>query len=97
MSFPDGSAVKNPPAKQETRKTLVRSLGREESLVKRMATHFQYSCPWTEEPGGLQSMGSQRVGHEEVKIRIQGFIQGGIVEREINKRVGKLQGMPELS
>ena len=42
-------------------------------------------------------MGSQRVGHEEVKIRIQGFIQGGIVEREINRWVGRLQGMPELS
>ena len=55
--------VKNQPAMQETG---VRSLGREDSLEKGMATHssiLAWEMPWTEEPGGLQSMGSQRVGN----------------------------------
>ena len=46
--------------------TWVRSLGREDPLEKEMATHSSIlacSIPWTEEPGRLQSMGSQRVGH----------------------------------
>ena len=55
--------VKNLPAMQETQ---VRSLGREDSLEKGTATHssiLAWRIPWTEEPGGLQSMGSQRIGH----------------------------------
>ena len=47
-------------------KTLVRSLGQEDPLVQEMATHssiLAWEIPWTEEPGGLQSMESQRVGH----------------------------------
>ena len=57
--------VKNLPAMQET---WVRSLGREDPLQKGMATHssiLAWRTPWTEEPGGLQSMGSQRVGHDQ--------------------------------
>ena len=45
------------------------SLGREDSLEKGMATHssiLAWGIPWTEEPSGLQSMGSQRVGHDRV-------------------------------
>ena len=56
--------VKNLPAKQET---WVRSLGQDDLLEKLMANHssiFVYKIPWTEEPGGLQSMGSQRAGHD---------------------------------
>ena len=56
--------VKRLPAMQETR---VRSLGWEDPLEKEMATHssiLAWRIPWTEEPGGLQSMGSQRVGHD---------------------------------
>ena len=52
--------VKNPPAMQETQ---VRSLDREDPQEKGMVTHSSIlACriPWTEEPGGLQSMGSQR-------------------------------------
>ena len=52
-------AVKNPPAMQET---WVRSLGWEDSLGKGVTTHSSISAwriPWTEDPGGLQSMGSQ--------------------------------------
>ena len=48
--------------------TLVRSLGQEDPLKKEMATHssiLAWKIPWTEEPGGLQSMGSQRVGHDQ--------------------------------
>ena len=56
--------VKNPPAMQET---WVGSLGWEDPLEKGMATHssiLAWKIPRTEEPGGLQSMGSQRVGHD---------------------------------
>ena len=56
--------VKNLPAMQET---WVQFLGWENPLEKRMATHssiFAWRIPWTEEPGGLQSMDSQRVGHD---------------------------------
>ena len=47
--------------------TWVRSLGREDPLGKEMAIHsstIAWKIPWTEEPGRLQSMGSQRVGHD---------------------------------
>ena len=47
--------------------TQVRSLGREDPLEKKMATHsstLAWKIPWTEEPGRLQSMGLQRVGHD---------------------------------
>ena len=49
--------------------TWVQSLGREDLLEKEMATHssiLAWEIPWTEEPGGLQSMRSQRVGHNLV-------------------------------
>ena len=55
--------VRNPPAMQETQ---VQSLGWEDPLEKGMTTHssiLAWRNPWTEEPDGLQSMGSQRVGH----------------------------------
>ena len=44
----------------------VSSLGREEALVKEMLIHSTWEIPWTEEPGGLQFMGLQRVGHDLV-------------------------------
>ena len=55
--------VKNLPAMQ---KTWVQSLGWEDPLEEKMATRSRilaWKIPWTEEPGKLQSMGSQRVGH----------------------------------
>ena len=55
--------VKNLPTMQEMR---ARSLDREDPLEEEMATHssiLAWEILWTEEPGGLQSMGSQRVGH----------------------------------
>ena len=63
-SFPGGAEVKNLPAIQET---WVQPLGGEDLLEKEMATHasiLAWRIPWTEEPAGLQSMGSQRVGHD---------------------------------
>ena len=57
--------VKNLLAMQET---WVQSLGWEDPLEKGVAIHssiLAWSIPWTEEPGGLQSLGSQRVGHTE--------------------------------
>ena len=56
--------VKNPPATWETR---ARSLGREDPLEEEMAplsSALAWRIPWTGEPGGLQSLGSQRVGHD---------------------------------
>ena len=56
--------VKNPPAMRET---WVRSLGWEDPLENDMATHsniLAWRIPWAEEPGGLQSMGLQRVGYD---------------------------------
>ena len=56
--------VKRLPTMWETR---VQSLGKEDLLEKEMATHcsiLAWKIPWTEEPDGLQSMGSQRVGHD---------------------------------
>ena len=68
MGFPGGSAVKCPPTMQET---WVQTLGsipdRKDPLEKGMETHssiLAWGIPWTEEPGGLWYIGSQRVGHD---------------------------------
>ena len=63
---PGGSVVKNTLAMQGT---WLSSLGQKDSLEKEMATHssiLAWEIPWTEEPGGLQSMESQRVGPDLV-------------------------------
>ena len=60
FAFLVAQIVENLPALQETQ---IQSLGREDPLEKRMATHssiFAWRIPWTEEPGGLQSMRSQK-------------------------------------
>ena len=59
--------IKNPPAVQETSEMWVPSLSQEDPLEDDMATHsniLAWRIPWTEEPGWLQSMRSQRVGHD---------------------------------
>ena len=59
-----GQRVKNLPALQQTR---VQSLGQEDPLEKEMAPHssiLAWGIPWTEEPGTLQSMGSQRIEND---------------------------------
>ena len=59
--FPGGSAVNNLPTIQQMQKSQIRSLGQEDPLEKGMATYssiLPWEIPWTEEPGGLQSVGS---------------------------------------
>ena len=66
LGFPGGSEGK---ASAVMRETQVQSLGREDPLEKEMATHSSilvWRIPWMEVPGGLQSTGSQRVGHDWV-------------------------------
>ena len=58
--------VKNPPAVQETQEIRAQSLGRDDLLEEEMETHssiLAWKIPWTEETGGLQSVGWQRIGH----------------------------------
>ena len=66
IDFPGGSAVKNLPAVQQKWEMWVQSLGWEDPLEEGMAAHSSipaWRIPWIEEPGGLQSIGSQRVRH----------------------------------
>ena len=59
--------VKNPLARQGLQEMWVRSLSQGDPLEEGIATHSRilaWRIPWTEEPGGLQSIGSQRVGHD---------------------------------
>ena len=67
MGFPGGSEVKNRPAIQEPQQMWVQFLGREYPLEEFMVSHssnLAWRITWTEEPGGLQSTGSQRVRHD---------------------------------
>ena len=64
--FPGGSVIKNPSANAGDTENKGSILNREESLEEEMATHssiLAWRIPWTEEPGGLQSIGSQRIRH----------------------------------
>ena len=59
--------VESPPATQELQEKRVRSMGQEDALEKEMVTHSRilaWRIPWTEEPGGLWSIGLHRVGHD---------------------------------
>ena len=74
--FPGSSVVKNLPAVQESQETWVWSQGQEDLLEEKMATHssaLAWRVPCTEDPGGLWSMGSERVGHDWV-IKKQTYI-----------------------
>ena len=67
MGFPEGSVVKNLSTMQETQKMWVQSPGGEDPLEESVETHssvLAWRIPGTEEPGGLPSMGSHRVGHD---------------------------------
>ena len=64
MAFLLAHLIKNPPAMQETQ---IESLGQEDPLEKEMTTHFSIlaqETPWTEDPGGLQSMRSQKLKYD---------------------------------
>ena len=67
MGFPGGSVVKNPPASARDAEDMGLIPGSGRSPGEGNGNPLQYSCLenlWTEEPGGLQSMGLQRVGHD---------------------------------
>ena len=64
MGFPGDSVIKNPPVMKETR---LHSQGQEDLLEEGMTPHssiLAWRISWTEKPGGLWSLGSQRVGHD---------------------------------
>ena len=66
VGFPEGSTDKESTCDEETQETQVQSLDQKDPLEEEMATPssiLAWKIPWTEEPCGLQSMGSQRVGH----------------------------------
>ena len=76
IPFPGGSEGK---ASASMRETWVWSLGQEDPLGKEMATYsstLAWKIPWTKEPGTLQSMGSQRVGHDWTTL-LSLFFGGG--------------------
>ena len=80
------------------RETQVRSLGREDPLEKEMATHstiLAWRIPWTEEPGGLQSTGSQRVGHDWVTLLLYTWIQVRVKGNEIFLKIYIKRGEKE--
>ena len=69
MGFPGGSVLKNLPANAGDARDTGSIPGWEDPLEEEMATHpsiLAWRVPWTEEPGGLQFVGSQRVGHDQV-------------------------------
>ena len=73
MGFPGGASHREPPANAGDLRTQVQSLGREDPLEEEMITHSSFLAwriPWTEEPGGLQSMGLQRVGHNRSNLAL---------------------------
>ena len=66
IGFPHGTMVKNLPATAGDEDPQLQSLGQKDPLEEGMETHSSilvWKIPWTEKPGGLQSMGSQRVRH----------------------------------
>ena len=70
-------------------KTWVQSLGQEDPLEQEMATHSSILAriiPWTEEPGGLQSMGSQRVGHDLATEQQQPIIKRKLEESSLQRK-----------
>ena len=97
MTLLGGSEVNNPPVKQETQ---VRFLGWEDPLEKEIATHssvLAWDIPWTEEPGGLQSTGLQRAGHDLVtKEQQQVGFPGGSDGKESACSAGDPGSIPGL-
>ena len=77
MGFLHGSVLKHPPAMQETQEIQVPSSCWEDPLEEEMATHssiLAWRIPQREEPGGLQSMGSQRVGHHWAHMHMHAHV-----------------------
>ena len=84
-TFSQTQMVKNLPTLQEIR---VQSLGQEDPLEKGMATHssiLTWRIPWTEEPGGLQSMASQRVRYDRVTNMFTSTVKGALLQMPSHK------------
>jgi len=67
----------------------IQSVGGEDPLEKEMATHFHIlalAIPWTEEPGRLQSIGLQRVGHHQAQTHVMGHFLGWVTEATLPAR-----------
>ena len=78
MGFSSGLVVKNLLVTQERQETQIRSLGWEDPLEEGMATHSRilaWRIPWAEEPGGLQSMGSQSQTQLREHVGVDGTTQ----------------------
>ena len=89
-----GQTVKRLSTMRETR---VQSLGQEDPLGKEMAIHsstIAWNIPWTEEPGRLQSMGSQRVGHDWATSFLT-YLRASLVTQLV-KNAGDLGSIPGL-
>ena len=83
----------------ETQETRVQSLGQEDPLEKEMATHssiLAWEIPWTEESGGMQSMGSQRVEHDWETEHVSPF-QSYIIDSGILIQAGSSKPFGEKS
>ena len=92
-----GQRVKRLPTMRETQ---VWSLGQEDPLKKEMATHsttLAWKIPWTEKPGRLQSMGSQRVGHDWATSLNTHLMPQPVVVKKLNSSVKYLQDLVELT
>ena len=86
MGFVVAQSVKNLPVVQGTQ---VRPLVQEDPLEKEMATHsniLAWENPWTEEPGGLQSMGSQRFGHDRATNTLEESFK---ISKKMNSTISK--------
>ena len=93
LGFPSGSVGKES-AVQEMQEMWVQSLSQEDPLEEGMATHpsiLAWRIPWTEEPGGLQSMGSQRVGYHSATHFVR-YKKTPSVGRQITKKAIPLDG-----
>ena len=85
LTEPEGFSAGSDGKEAAVQETWVQSLGREGPLEEDMATHssvLAWRMPWTEEPGGLQSMGLQRVGHVWVINTLIEFTFGRRIEWE---------------
>ena len=78
--FPGGTSGKEPACQCRRRETWVQSLGKEDPLEEEMGNPLHWRIPWTDEPGGLQSIGSQRVGQDWIDLAHMHLCLCGLVE-----------------
>ena len=96
LSFIGGSVVKNPPVNAGDTRDTGSIPGSEDPLEKGMTTHssiLAWRIPWTEEPGGLHSIGSRRVGHDWATKQQQWDIYLILSRINMQQRLGDLTNM----